>query len=453
MAVEMRKRYLLGDLVLEPKARHLSKGGVPVHLTRKPFQVFLYLVEHHDRLVTRRELLDHFWEGHDVYDETLTKCVGAIRKALDDQTERPRFIETHWAEGYRLVCQVEEQLIPPETTVAESEKTPGVKSVVAEEGNQNALSTDQNLLPANPIAGLLPLPRSNRFSRLVSLALVCAVIALIATAPYFYRRRSGLSATASSPIRSIAVLPMKNLTNDPANEYFSDGMTDSLITALSKVEGLKVISRGSVFRFKGQEVDPHEVGKQLGVAAVLEGSIRKDGDAIRVAVRLVSADDGRVLWASEMYNRALQDIFGLQDDIARSTVAGLKVQLSGEGAARLARRYTDNVEAYQLYLNGRYYWNKPTEDGLKQGIEYFERAIAKAPRYAQAYAGLADSYILMVVGDYGLLPPKEAMPKAKDAALKALEIDDTLAEAHTSLGFLNYVFDWDWPGAETHFRR
>jgi len=449
----MRKRYLLGDLVLEPKARHLSKGGVPVHLTRKPFQVLLYLVEHHDRLVTRRELLDNFWEGHDVYDETLTKCVGAIRKALDDQTERPRFIETHWSEGYRFVCQVEEQLIPPETTVIEIEKTQGVKIVVAEEGNHNALLADQGNLPLPQFARPLPLPKPKRFSRRVSLVMICAFIALIATALYFYRPRAGLNDHSSPPIRSIAVLPLKNLTKDPANEYFSDGMTDSLITALSKVDGLKVISRGSVFRFKGQEVDPREVGKQLGVAAVLEGSVRKDGDSVRVAVRLVSADDGRVLWTSEMYNRRLQDIFGLQDDIARSTVAGLKVKLSGEGEARLARRYTDNVEAYQLYLNGRYYWNKRTEEGLKQGVKYFEQAIAKDPHYAQAYAGLADSYILMGVGDYGVLPPKEAMPKANDAALKALEIDDTLAEAHTSLGFLNYVFDWDWPGAESHFRR
>ena len=451
MAVETRKRYLLGDLVLEPTARHLSKGGVPVHLTRKPFQVLLYLVEHHDRLVTRRELLDHFWEGHDVYDETLTKCVGAIRKALDDQTERPRFIETHWSEGYRFVCQVEEQLIPPETAVVEIEKTQGVKIDVAQEGNHNALLADQENLP--PVARPLPLPGPRRLSRLVSLAIICAFIALIATTLYFYRQRSALSGHSSTPIRSIAVLPLKNLTNDPANEYFSDGMTDSLITALSKVDGLKVISRGSVFRFKGQEIDPREVGKQLGVASVLEGSVRKDGDSVRVAVRLVSADDGRVLWTSEMYNRAMQDIFGLQDEIARSTVAGLKVKLSGEGEARLARRYTDNVEAYQLYLNGRYHWNKRTEEGLKQGIEYFEKAIAKDPGYAQAYAGLADSYILMGVGDYGVLPPKEAMPKAKEAALKALEIDDTLAEAHTSLGFLNYVFDWDWPGAESHFRR
>src|SRR5213078_665628 len=244
MAVQMRKRYLLGDVVLEPKARHLSKAGVPVHLTRKPFQVLLYLVEHHDRLVTRRELLDHFWEGHDVYDETLTKCVGTIRKALDDPTEDPRFIETHWAEGYRFVCHVEEQLIPPETGVVESEKTQALKAVAAEEDNYKALLANQEHLALPP----LPLHKPQRFSRRELLVIMCAFIALIAAvvAFYFYRSRPRLTEHTTPPIRSIAVLPLKNLTNDPANEYFSDGMTDSLITALSKVDGLKVISRGSV---------------------------------------------------------------------------------------------------------------------------------------------------------------------------------------------------------------
>src|SRR6266550_5614616 len=195
MAVQMRKRYLLGDFVLEPEARRLSHGGVPVHLTRKPFQVLLYLVEHHDRLVTRRELLDHFWEGHDVYDETLTKCVGAIRKALDDQTERPRFIETHWSEGYRFVCQVEEQLIQPETAAIDSEKGAGLESVITEEGNHSALLADQAdishpPLPLRSAESPAEQPRwggsRQRFSSPASLALVFTIIALSVAAIYFY---------------------------------------------------------------------------------------------------------------------------------------------------------------------------------------------------------------------------------------------------------------------------
>jgi TolB-like protein/DNA-binding winged helix-turn-helix (wHTH) protein/Flp pilus assembly protein TadD len=454
MAMEMRKRYLLGgDLVLEPKARHLSKGGVPVHLTHKPFQVLLYLVEHHDRLVTRRELLDHFWEGRDVYDETLTKCVGAIRKALDDQTEGPRFIETHWSEGYRLVCKVvEEQLIPADSTVIE---TQGMKIVAEEEGNHNALLANQKIPPLDPLAAPLLLPEPKRFPRQVSIVLTCAVIVLIAAALFLYRQRAGLSTHPLPPIRSIAVLPLKNLTNDPANEYFSDGMTDSLITALSKVDGLKVTSRGSVFGFRGKEVDPREVGRQLGVAAVLEGSVMKSGDTVRVGVRLVSAADGRVLWSSDPQDRAVGDIFAVQDEVARRVVAGLRLTLGGESEQRLAKRYTDNVEAYQAYLRGRYFWNKRNGEGFGKAIAYFQQAIEIDPNYALAYAGLADSYILKRI--FALLQPGETLQqmeaKAKAAAEKALEIDDTLAEAHTSLAMIKAITANDEADVEREYKR
>ena len=240
------------------------------------------------------------------------------------------------------------------------------------------------------------------------------------------------------------------LTGDPANEYFSDGVTESLLTSLSKIDGLKVISRGSVFRFKGQEVDPREVGKQLNVAAVLEGSVRRDENSVRVAVRLVSAEDGRVLWASETYERTLRDIFALQDEIARQVTTGLRFKLSGENAQQLTRRYTDNVEAYQLYLKGRFFWNKRTQEGLRKGIEYFEQAIKLDPSYALAYAGLADSYNVM--GSLGLIKPQEEYAKVEAAACKALEIDETLSEAHTALAWVRFQ-QWDWTGAEAEFKR
>ena len=458
MALEIQKRYLLGDLVLDPKARRLSKGDVRVHLTRKPFQVLLYLVEHHDRLVSRRELLDQFWEGHDVYDETLTKCVGAIRKALDDQTERPRFIETHWSEGYRFVCRVEEQLIPLETTAIKTEEAQGLKAVVDEDDNHNALPANQEDLPLPLLPGARSTVEQSRLSagqkRLsprVAFVTISVLIALIAGAFYLYRHRARPGGSSSPPIRSIAVLPLKNLSDDPANEYFSDGLTESLITALSRINGLSVISRSSVFRFKGQAVDPREVGKQLSVAAVLEGSVRKDGESVRVAVRLVSADDGRVLWTGDTRDRALGDLFALQDEIARSLVTGLRVQLSSEGERALARHYTDDVEAYQLYLKGRFFWNKRTEEGLRKSIELFEQARARDSGYALAYAGLADAYALLNL--YSAAQQRDAFPRAKEAAERALKIDDTLAEAHTTLGYVKEQYEWDWVGAETEYKR
>lgn len=400
--------------MLEPDKRVLSCGDIPVHLAHRPFRVLLHLIEHRDRMVSRRELLDLFWEGHDVYEVALSKCVGAIRKALDDRLENPRHIETRWAEGYRYVGRVEEQFLQPGPSVLEIEKTRGVKIVIEEDA-----STENGLLGNEKSSSIAPSIEPLRLP---------------------------------APIRSLAVLPLRNLTDDPANEYFSDGITESLITSLSKIDGLTVISSGSVFRFKGREIDPREVGRQLGVAAVLEGSVRRDENSVRVAVRLVSAEDGRVLWASETYERTLRDIFALQDEIARQVATGMKFKLSGEDSQHLTRRYTDNVEAYQLYLKGRFFWNKRTPEGLRKGIEYFEQAIKLDPNYALAYAGLADSYALHDLYVKGA-QAKDYFPQARAAAQQALEIDSSLAEAHTSLAYVKYYYDWDWSSAEDEFKR
>ena len=455
MAVQVSKRYVLGDFILEPDKRALSRAGAQVHLAHKPFQVLLYLIEHRDRMVSRRELLDQFWEGHDVYEVTLSKCVGAIRKALDDHLENPRHIETRWAEGYRYVGRVEEQFLQPEPPAFEIERTRGMKIIVEEEETiENEASGLERVISVPPPHQPLYLPAPRRVSRRAAIALGLGVIALTAGALILYHLHTTSAGQSSqpAPIRSLAVLPLRNLTDDPSNEYFSDGVTESLINSLSNVDSLKVISRGSVFRFKGQQVDPREVGKQLNVAAVLEGSVRRDENSVRVAVRLVSAEDGRVLWASETYERTLRDIFALQDEIARQVATGLRFKLSGEDMQQLTRRYTDNVEAYQLYLKGRFFWNKRTPEGLRKGIEYFEQAIRNDPNYALAYAGLADSYALLDLYNGGR-QIKYLFPQAKAAAQKALEIDSSLAEAHTSLAYVKYYYDWDWSGAEAEFKR
>lgn len=456
MAVQVSKRYVLGDFLLEPDKRVLNRADAPVHLAHRPFQVLLYLIEHRDRVVTRRELLDRFWEGHDVYEVTLSKCVSAIRKALDDRTENPRHIETRWAEGYRYIGRVEEQFLQPEPSVLEIEKTRGVKIVIEEdESTGDGVSDGEESIliepPAEPLRLSAPQRSTRRFA--IALALSAATLAVSALILYHASTRPVPQADEQpAPIRSLAVLPLRNLTNDPANDYFSDGMTESLLTSLSKIDGLKVISRGSVFRFKEQEIDPREVGRQLNVAAVLEGNVRRDENSVRVTVRLVSTEDGRVLWAGETYERALSDIFALQDEIARQVATELKFKLSGEAAQQLTRRYTDNVEAYQLYLKGRFFWNKRVPKELRKGIEYFEQAIKLDPNYALAYAGLADSYALLDLYSSGR-QTKDYFLKAKAAARKALEIDNTLAEAHTSLAYVKYYYDWDWSRAEDEFKR
>jgi eukaryotic-like serine/threonine-protein kinase len=250
--------------------------------------------------------------------------------------------------------------------------------------------------------------------------------------------------------RSIAVLPFVNAGPDPETEYFSDGVTDELIDALSKVEGLRVASRTSVFALKGKPQDVRSIGVLLGVAVVLEGAVRTAGDRMRITAQLTSTDDGRLLW-SQRYDRAVGDVFALQDELARTIVDTLRATSFADLAEALPPRRTTSTKAHSLYLRGRYAWNKRTQEGVAEGIRYFEQAIAEDPRYAAAYTGLADSYALE--GDYRSTPVTEGFEKAKRYARTAIELDETLAEAHASLAWSLFIYDWDWAGAEREFRR
>ena len=250
--------------------------------------------------------------------------------------------------------------------------------------------------------------------------------------------------------RSIAVLPFVNASADPDNEYLSDGITDELINALTKVEGLRIASRTSAFALKGKPQDVRAIGALLGVSVVLEGTVRKSGDRLRITVQLTAADDGRNLW-SERYDRTLDDVFVIQDEIARTIVSTLRTTFLADIADPTPQRYTHNLEAYSLYLKGRYCWNKRSPEGVVEAIAYFEQAIDHDPGYALAYSGLSDAYALQV--DYRGLAVADGYEKARLYALKALELDDTLAEAHTSLAWVLYVHDWDWDGAVRAYAR
>jgi serine/threonine protein kinase/tetratricopeptide (TPR) repeat protein len=258
------------------------------------------------------------------------------------------------------------------------------------------------------------------------------------------------AAVASIENRAIAVLPFVNSSADPENEYFSDGMTDELITALSKVEGLQVASRTSVFALKNLREDVRSIGARLNVSVILEGTVRKSGNRLRITVQLSSVADGRTLW-SERYDREMADVFAIQDEIAQTIVRTLRSRLLGDLRDPTPVRYTENVRAYSLYLKGRFWWNRRTQADIAEGVKYFEQAIAEDPGYALAYTGLADSYALDL--DYSGAPVKEGMERAKAEARKAIELDETLAEAHTSLGWVTFIYDWDWAGAEREFNR
>jgi TolB-like protein/Tfp pilus assembly protein PilF len=247
-------------------------------------------------------------------------------------------------------------------------------------------------------------------------------------------------------------MPFVHMSAASDNEYFCDGLADELITALTKIDGLKVAARSSSFAFKGRNLEAGEVARALNVATILEGSVRRSGNRLRITVQLVNAADGYDLW-SERYDREIKDIFAVQDEITLAVVDALKLKMLGAQKDAMLKRYTHDSAAYEAYLKGRFHWHKRTLDGLNRSADCFKAALELDPEYSLAYAGLADSYAVLGIAEYGILPPREAMPKAKAAALKALEIDSSLAEAQSTLAHVRAFFEWDWAGAERDFQR
>ena len=289
-------------------------------------------------------------------------------------------------------------------------------------------------------------PRWSHRTKLIGAGVFVFLIAVIAVAAFYFGSSSG-----HAPINSVAVLPFSNASGDPNTEYLSDGITEGIIDRLSGLPTLKVISRTSAFRYKRRDIEPQRVARELAVQALVTGRVAQRGDDVSVSAELVDAREDKQLWG-EQYSRKLADIASVQQEIATAISGNLRVRLTSEEKTRSAKTYVANPEAYQLYLNGRYHANKGTYDGLMKGIEYFQQAIAKDPNYALAYASLADSYVELG-GWLTYLPPSEAGPKAKAAAMKALELDDSLAEAHAALARAQYYFGWDWPSAEREFKR
>src|SRR5688572_13401032 len=453
MTVEIQKIYRLGEFELDPNKRLLKReDGKALHLSHKPFQVLLYFIEHRERMVSRQELLDKFWDGRDVYDVTLTKCVGAIRKALGENTETPRFIETRWAEGYRYIGPLEEI----DARVSAGTKESFASEAEPDDAHAGKLPPPAESLPPptsapdHSVALPDPAPGARRSSWRTYVRIAIVATLLIGGALLAYKLLRPAPPESLATIRSLAVLPLKNVPDDSNYEYLSDGITEGLITTLSQIENLKVISHGSVSRFKRKDADPREVGRQLGVASILEGSVRRDGDRVRVSVRLVKTEDGSVLWAGETYERSINDLATLQDEITTQLAAKLEAKLLGRDHASTPRHSRD-AEAYQLYLKGRFFWNKRTQDGIEKSIEFFNQAIARDQKYAMAYSALAESYVLQSL--WGNTSSRESNAKAREAAEKAMVLDVTLAAPHVALALIKEQYDWDWIGAEREFQQ
>jgi TolB-like protein/DNA-binding winged helix-turn-helix (wHTH) protein/Flp pilus assembly protein TadD len=396
-----------GVFEVDLQAGELRKQGLRVNLQEKPLQVLAILLERPSKVVTREELQQRLWPDVNVdFEHSLSTAIKKLRDALDDAADNPRFIETRPGRGYRFIYPIE-----------------GL-----ERRRWHQIRAWQAWLAA--------------------IAVVVLVAGLVGLNVGGLRDRL-LGRPAPGEITSIAVLPLENLSGDPEQEYFADGMTEALTTELGKISALRVISRQSVMRYKGTDKPLPEIARELNVDAVVKGSALQEGDRVRISAQLIQAAPERHLWA-QSYERDLTQVISLQRDVARAIADEIKITLTLDEEARLASTRPVNPEAYEAYLKGRYF-QKPTEESLKKSIEYFQQAISIDPNYAPAYAKLAFSHIMLAA--FNFAPDSEHYPIARKAALKALEIDDTVAEAHTLLGHVKYRFDWDWTGAEREFRR
>ena len=435
-----------GEFELDRGAYELRKAGRSLRLARIPMELLLLLLEQPGQLVSRERIAERIW-GKGVFldiDNGINAVVRRIRLVLEDDPEQPRFIQTVVGRGYRFIAPIQEAapwpaVLPaaeahfPETSRYEQPVDMETDLQRPEPGSESGKTVPSGVT----ISG-----RSHRMIAVSAVAFVIVIVALIA-GRWFTPSRG--------KIESIAVLPFANASGDPNMEYLSDGITESLINSLSQLPRLKVLSRDSVFRYRGKDMDAKAAGHELGVGAVLTGRVVQRGGDLWVSAELVDAHDNTHLWG-EQYNGKLADLFSVQQEIVQQITDKLMFRLNGEEQTRLTKRFTDNIEAYQLYLKGRYYWNRRPR-GLLEGIKYFEQAIEKDPNYALAYSGLADCYAALGTWEGGTISPAEAMLKANAAALKAVEFDETLAEAHASLGYIRLHYDWNWPEAEKQFKR
>jgi len=427
----VRRFYEFGPFRLDPNRHRLFLGDEVVALSPKAIQTLILLVENRGKLLERETLMDALWPHVIVEDANLTVAVSQLRKALNQNGDKGGFIETIPRVGYRFVADTCEVIEAPESLILQQRTH---LQPMTDKAEANEITTAPPELQAK--ISLMPeqrRPRRMQRRLIVALAL-CLTIAVAAVAYRFVRSDS----SAPGNIGSVAVLPLKNLTGDPTAEYFSDGITESIISELSKIPELKVISRASVFVFKGKEIDPREAGRRLGVASIVEGSLLKSKDRIRVQLRLVAAADGHIIWSGDSYERAAADIFEVQDEISCNVAEHLRPVFC---AGKPARRSTENVAAYEAYLKGRYYMSQRTAEGLMKAIQFFQQAIEIDARYALAYCDLAESYKLAVW--YVPMPASEAVPELQTAAIKAMELDSSLAEAHTAMAEV-YSFQWRW---------
>jgi TolB-like protein/DNA-binding winged helix-turn-helix (wHTH) protein len=451
--------YEFGPFVLDPSERLVRHGAARMELPPRAFDTLLVLVENSGRLLEKDALMRTVWRDTVVEENNLSQVVYLLRKALRDGEDGARYIETVPKRGYRFVAEVR-QFEPangnghggngfssrPAFSSSGNHGSPvGEAAVAGSESDGD--SRPAAVADANGFETPAQNPATWRrwMPGLAGGLAIVIVVALLQSASW---RQRLFGRADSGPIRSVAVLPMQNLSNDPNQEYFVDGMTDELITDLAQIRELKVVSKTSIMQYKGTRIPLPEIGRELGVDAVVEGSVLRSGDRVRITAQLIRAASDRHIWA-ESYDGDLKDVLSLQARVAEAITNQVKLNLTAEESSRLRRAPAVNPEAFDLYLRGRYAWNQRNPEGFGKAVEYFNQAIEKDSKFALAYSGLADCHTLLTL--YGGGPSN--MTEAQAAAEKALQLDRTLAEAHTSLAAVKVLRDWDWHGAEQEFHR
>ena len=450
--------YEFGRFRLDATERVLLRDRELVPLTPKVFDILLALVEHGGHLVEKDDLMKMVWPDSFVEEGNLTQNVSLLRKALGESPGGSQFIETIARRGYRFVATVSESWDDGTNQTLTTAATSGELSIQGARVDGVELSARPSVAPEPVEAPFGPVfqnrdtvPTARGASRAPFLlagfknhafVITLAAVLIAAIGVVYLTGRGRAGDGVGRPIESIAVLPFADDAADSDAEYLNDKIAESLINSLSKLPKLRVVPRSVVANYKGKDIDPRRVGHDLNVRAVVTGRVHRHGETISIQADLIDLDQVAQIWG-QLYERKLADVLLVQDDISRDIFENLRLKLNVEEKKQL--------EAYRLYLKGRNSWNKRTEEGLTQGIEYFQQAIDTDPSYAPAYAGLADCYNMLVV--YGVRQPKDGFPKAKDAAIKALEIDESLAEAHTSLAFIKFRWDWDRVETEREFQQ
>jgi TolB-like protein/DNA-binding winged helix-turn-helix (wHTH) protein/Tfp pilus assembly protein PilF len=401
--------FHIGRWLIQPQLRTIAANGQAIQVEPKAMQVLVYLAEHADQVVSKERLISAVWADTFVTDDVLTRCISELRKAFDDDAKDSKIIGTIPRSGYRLLAPVQG-------------------------GVQGAKTEPPRTRARWPIA----------LAAAAGLTLLGIAFNVGGVRGRLFR------SPAPTPISSLAVLPLANLSGDPEQEYFADGMTEELITDLANVGSLRVISRTSVMNYKGAHKPLPEIARDLNVDAVVVGTVQRSASRVRISAQLIEARTDRHLWA-ESYERDLRDVLALQGEVASAIAEQIRAKLTPQERARLTSVRTLSPEAHEAYLKGIYFWNQLTEEGIQKSMEYYRKAIQLAPDYALAYASLAFSYNLLASSEYG--PPRENYAQAKKLAQKALELDEGLADAHAALGFVLCYGDWNWPAAEAEFKR